>query len=64
MPYKSEAQRKKFEELAKDGKISPDKKAEWDAASHGLKLPERVAPKKQKTISTLKELKAIATKKR
>lgn len=46
MPYKSEAQRKKFHALAEEGKISKKTVAEFDKASKGKKLPERIAPKK------------------
>lgn len=47
MPYKSEAQRKKFHEMKERGEISADVVSEWDKASHGMKLPERVGPKKE-----------------
>lgn len=47
MPYKSEAQRKKFQELLKQGKISKAVVDEFNAASKGKKLPER-APKVKK----------------
>lgn len=47
-PYKSEAQRKKFQELAKRGKISQKVVTEYDEASKGLKLPERVKAKEKK----------------
>lgn len=45
MPYKSEAQRRKFHELLKQGKIDPKVVKEFDHHSKGLKLPERVKPK-------------------
>ena len=48
MPYKSEAQRRKFHEMARKGQISDATVAEWDAASKGKKLPERVKVKKRK----------------
>lgn len=47
MPYKSEAQRKKFHLLLKQGKVSQKMVDEFDKASKGKKLPERVAPKKK-----------------
>ena len=47
MPYKSEAQRKKFHLLEKQGKLSPSVVKEWDQSSKGLKLPKRVKPKKK-----------------
>lgn len=48
MPYKSEAQRKKFHVLEQQGKISKKTVSEFDQASKGLKLPERVKTKKGK----------------
>ena len=46
MPYKSEAQRKKFHVLEKQGKLSHEVVAEYDKASKGKKLPKKVAKKK------------------
>ena len=48
MPYKSDAQRKKFHAMAKRGEISPATVAEYDKASKGKKLPARVKPKRRK----------------
>ena len=42
MQYKSDAQRKKFHALLSDGKISPKVVLEFDEASKGKDLPERV----------------------
>ena len=42
MPYKSEAQRGKFHQLLKEGKISKKVVDEFDSASKGLKLPKKV----------------------
>jgi len=56
MPYKSDAQRKKFHALLERGEISKKTVDEFDKASKGLKLPERVTPKKsthQATTSIL-----------
>jgi len=47
MPYKSEAQRRKFQQLHKEGKISKEILEQYDKESHGIKLPERVKPKKK-----------------
>jgi hypothetical protein len=44
-PYVSEAQRKKFHSLLEQGKIDKKTVDEYDAASKGLKLPDRVKPK-------------------
>ena len=48
MPFKSEAQRKKFAEMVRDGKIT---QSVYDAfeSDTGEKLPERVT-KKEKTV--------------
>lgn len=46
MPYLSEAQRKKFQTLYKQGKISKKTLEEYNKASEGLKLPKRVKKKK------------------
>lgn len=45
MPYKSEAQRRKFHVLEQEGKISSATVNEFDQASKGMKLPKRVKPK-------------------
>jgi hypothetical protein len=46
MPYKSKAQAAKFHILEKEGKISPKVVKEFDKASKGKKLPNKVKPKK------------------
>lgn len=48
MPYKSDAQRRKFHQLLKEGKISAKTVAEFDQASRGKHLPERVKANKNK----------------
>ena len=45
MPFKSQAQRRKFAELLVEGKISPQTFEEWNRETGGRKLPERVKPK-------------------
>ncbi len=46
-PFKSEAQRKKFLEMAKKGEISPETYAKWNAETpKGKRLPERIRPKR------------------
>jgi hypothetical protein len=47
MPYKSEAQRKKFHVLESQGRISHKTVREFDRASKGKKLPERVHKRKR-----------------
>ena len=57
MPFKSQAQRRKFAELLVKGEISPETFEEWNRETGGKKLPERVKPKR-------KAAKKRATKKR
>jgi len=46
MPFKSQAQRRKFAQLLVEGKISADTYEEWNRETGAKKLPERVkAPK-------------------
>lgn len=56
MPYKSEAQRKYFHAAAERGDISKKTVAEFDKASKGAKLPERVAPAKPKKFTSLQQV--------
>jgi hypothetical protein len=49
MPFKSQAQRRKFAELLVKGKISADTFEEWNRETGAAKLPERV---KRKPTST------------
>jgi hypothetical protein len=45
VPFKSQAQRRKFAELLVKGEISPDTFEEWNRETGGKKLPERVTRK-------------------
>lgn len=45
MPFKSQAQRRKFAELLIAGKISNQTFEEWNRETGSAKLPERVKPK-------------------
>ncbi len=45
MPFKSQAQRRKFAELLVKGKISNETFEEWNRETGGAHLPERVKPK-------------------
>ena len=45
MPFKSQAQRRKFAQLLVEGKISPDTYEEWNRETGGRKLPERAGRK-------------------
>ena len=46
MPFKSQAQRRKFAQLLVEGKISDETFEEWNGETGAKKLPERVAPVK------------------
>ena len=52
MPFKSQAQRRKFAELLVKGEISAETFEEWNRETGGRKLPERVPTKKKTTRST------------
>ncbi len=45
MPFKSQAQRRKFAQLLVEGKISNETFEEWNRETGGATLPERVKPK-------------------
>jgi hypothetical protein len=45
MPFKSQAQRRKFAQLLVEGKISNETFEEWNRETGGALLPERVKPK-------------------
>jgi hypothetical protein len=46
MPYKSDAQRRKFHVLEREGRISSATVREFDRASKGMKLPEHARRKR------------------
>ena len=64
MPFKSQAQRRKFAQLLVEGKISNETFEEWNRETGGRKLPERVkrkasaGKKKKKTASRPKKKRA------
>ena len=45
MPFKSQAQRRKFAQLLVEGKISNETYEAWNRETGGQKLPERVKRK-------------------
>jgi hypothetical protein len=45
MPFKSQAQRRKFAQLLVEGKISNQTFEEWNRETGSKQLPERVKPK-------------------
>ena len=49
MPFKSQAQRRKFAELLVEGKISNETFEEWNRETGGKKLPQRVKRKRTAT---------------
>ncbi len=49
MPFKSQAQRRKFAELLVKGKISAETFEEWNCETGARKLPERAARKTART---------------
>jgi hypothetical protein len=57
MPFRSQAQRRKFAELLLKGEISNETYEEWNRETGGAKLPERVKrkpPTKSKAKRTAK----------
>ena len=62
MPFKSQAQRRKFAQLLVEGKISPDTFEEWNRETGAKELPERVRrpanKRKTKSASTRKAAKS------
>jgi hypothetical protein len=48
MPFKSQAQRRKFAELLVKGKISEKTFEEWNRETGSKKLPKRVKPKRRR----------------
>jgi len=47
MPFKSQAQRRKFAHPLVEGKIKDDTYEEWNRSTGRKALPERIHPKKQ-----------------
>ena len=55
MPFKSQAQRRKFAELLVKGEISNETFEEWNRETGSARLPERVKPKARKKSSRKKK---------
>jgi hypothetical protein len=55
MPFKSQAQRRKFAELLVKGEISADTFEEWNRETGGRALPERVKKKTARKKTTRKK---------
>jgi hypothetical protein len=60
VPFKSQAQRRKFAQLLVEGKISNQTFEEWNRETGGAKLPERV--RKKASAGTKKKKAARTTK--
>jgi hypothetical protein len=61
MPFKSQAQRRKFAELLVEGKISPETFEEWNRETGGRTLPERVG---RETKTAVRKAKAPGSRAR
>jgi hypothetical protein len=66
MPFKSQAQRRKFAELLVEGKISPKTFEEWNRETGDRKLPERAGggEKRKRVGATKKAVKVKAPRSR
>ena len=64
MPFKSQAQRRKFAELLVEGKISNDTFEEWNRETGGRRLPERLGRKAAERSRPAKKTRASRTKRR
>jgi len=68
MPFKSQAQRRKFAELLLEGKISNQTFEEWNRETGAKRLPERVGrkarPAKKSAAKSGRSRRSTARKKR
>jgi hypothetical protein len=64
MPFKSQAQRRKFAQLLVEGKISNQTFEEWNRETGRKKLPERVGTKAQASRKAQLSRRPRAAKKR
>jgi hypothetical protein len=67
MPFKSQAQRRKFAQLLVEGKISDQTFEEWNRETGSSKLPERVGTRKtgrQTGRKTVRKKKSTVTRTR
>ena len=64
MPFKSQAQRRKFAELLVKGEISPETFEEWNRETGSKRLPERVKRKKPRTTSRARATSRARTRKK
>lgn len=64
MPFKSQAQRRKFARLLVEGKISDQTFEEWNRETGSKKLPERIGSTSKRTRRTTSPRKRRAAKKK
>jgi hypothetical protein len=64
MPFKSQAQRRKFAQLLVEGKISPEVYEEWNRETGGKKLPERVRKRASTKTKRRTPSRRVSAKKR
>lgn len=64
MPFKSQAQRRKFAELLVAGKISGDTFEEWNRETGSKRLPERVKRKAKTSAKRTKSPRRKTARKR
>jgi hypothetical protein len=66
MPFKSQAQRRKFAQLLVEGKISNKTFEEWNRETGGKKLPERVRkkPSSRKKRKTKQRTRPVSRRRR
>jgi hypothetical protein len=62
MPFKSQAQRRKFAELLVQGKISNQTFEEWNRETGARELPERVKARPKRTVKSKPRKKAAKRK--
>jgi len=64
MPFKSQAQRRKFAQLLVEGKISNETFEEWNRETGSKKLPERARTKSRSKSPNTTRRRSRAAKKR
>lgn len=64
MPFKSQAQRRKFAQLLVEGKITNETFEEWNRETGTKKLPERIAATKKTSKRSGSPRRRRASKKR
>ncbi|HEX6178979.1 MAG TPA: hypothetical protein VF057_11515 [Thermoanaerobaculia bacterium] len=62
MPFKSQAQRRKFAEMLVRGEISPETFEEWNRETGAAELPERVSSPRKKAAKRAPAKKKSARK--